>query len=463
MNLTDILSQLLNPQQGTNRLAMLNDRGGDAGNYLSQPFATQQMPQALSQALLPTPQDAGYFPPAPAYPTGDGNAAAYTGPITKGGGYPEETLIPARTSNQPPRVPQTDETSGVGGFLGNLFQPSQTRLRNQTISWLRGEGLDDGTAQALASNRPLLQKFLVDRMEQNTPKSAMEMQKLGLEVDKLRNPRMDPGEEARLGLDRQKFDFERTNADKTNDIKEYQQAKREGYGGDFRQWQIDMRQAGAQNITVGSEKGYDKTIGEGYGKRFLDIQEGSQTAQRALNALDVMQGAMADPGFYSGAGAEKIKGLKRLGSAIGIANAEGIDSIETFNAMAKQAALDTMGGSLGSGFSNADRDFVLDQVPSLANTPGGNQRLITVQRALNTRKQDVARLAREYATQNGGRIDVGFDDYLAKWSEQNPLFPNTPPDSTGRGAGSETGRQRARNPKTGETVEWDGTQWRPVR
>ncbi|WP_442580597.1 hypothetical protein ACSBOB_00915 [Mesorhizobium sp. ASY16-5R] len=218
------------------------------------------------------------------------------------------------------------------------------------------------------------------------------------------------------------------------------------------------------NVNVGGERGYDKTVGEGYGKRFLELQEGVQSAGRALNALDVMDQAMSDPGFYSGAASGSVSSLKRYGAALGLPGADGIDSIETFNAMTKQAALDSMGGSLGTGFSNADRDFVIDQVPNLRNTPQGNKDLIDVQRKLNTRKQQIGALAREYAARNDGRIDAGFDDFLAQWAEQNPLFPNKPVGSgAARGAGGATGRQRARNPQTGETLEWDGTNWSPVR
>ncbi|WP_156460218.1 hypothetical protein [Mesorhizobium sp. Root157] len=225
------------------------------------------------------------------------------------------------------------------------------------------------------------------------------------------------------------------------------------------------RALGGQNInlTMGAEKAYDSTVGGGYGKRFLGIQEEAQGAQRALNALQVMEGAMSDPGFYSGVGSGSVMQLKRAATALGM-DAGGVDSIETFNAMTKQSALDAMGGSLGTGFSNADRDFVIDQVPNLANTPQGNQALVTIQRKIAQRKIDMANLARQYAEGNGGRIDVGFDDYLAKWAEQNPLFPENT-GGNGRGAGLPNGRQRQRatNPNTGETVEWDGNQWVPVR
>jgi hypothetical protein len=249
----------------------------------------------------------------------------------------------------------------------------------------------------------IVKALLGQRMKEMDPATALERRKMELEIKALENPQPKP----------------------TDDMREYEFAKSQGFQGTFQDWQIENKRAGATNVNVGAEKGYDRTVGEGYGKRFLDIQTDAQTAQRALNALDVMDQAMADPGFYSGAGGQYVTTLKRAATALGM-NADGISSIETFNAMAKQAALDSMGGSLGTGFSNADRDFVLDQVPNLANTPEGNRQLIDVQRKLNQRKQQIAQFARDYAAQNNGRIDAGFDDALSKWAEANQLFPAPP-------------------------------------
>jgi hypothetical protein len=136
----------------------------------------------------------------------------------------------------------------------------------------------------------------------------------------------------------------------------------------------------------------------------------------------MMEQSLADPGFYSGAAGPQVLQLKRYAAALGL-DPEGVDSMESFNALTKQAALSNMGGSLGTGFSNADRDFVLDQVPGLQNTPEGNQRLIEITRRINERKIGIADLARRYAEQNEGRIDLGFDDYLRKFAEENPIFP----------------------------------------
>ena len=325
--------------------------------------------------------------------------------------------------------PQQAPTAPQGGALFPL--PDKATMRAMFAS--------DATrplAIELARSR------IASMQDQNDPMKKLAYEKAMLEVENLRNPQAKP----------------------TDDMREYDAARRQGYQGTLQDWITSGRKAGATNVTVGTEKGFDKTVGEGYGKRFLEVQDSAQAAQRALNALDVMEQAMSDPGFYSGAASGSVASLKRYANALGLPGAEGVDSIETFSALSKQAALDAMGGSLGSGFSNADRDFVTGQVPALENSPQGNRALIGIQRKLNERKQDIAKLARQYASQNDGRIDGGFDDYLTQWAEKNPLFPSRPAGSgASRGAGTSTGRQRARNPQTGEEVEWDGRQWSPVR
>lgn len=209
-------------------------------------------------------------------------------------------------------------------------------------------------------------------------------------------------------------------------------------------------------VEIGAgEREYDKTVGAGYGQDFLDIQDAEDSARSALNSLEVMEQAMSQPGFYSGAGAEQVAQLKRWGQVLGL-DAEGIDSIEAFNAQAKSAALDAMGGSLGTGFSNADRDFVLDQVPQLANSPQGNAALIRVQKAINRRKIEIAQMARDYDREHG-QLDSGFYDELSRWAETNPLFPEGTifPESA-----TQTTPDRSQSTSGGTTGS--GVQWRII-
>lgn len=170
------------------------------------------------------------------------------------------------------------------------------------------------------------------------------------------------------------------------------------------------------------ESAYDKALGEGNAKRALEFQDGAVKGTRALTTLGMMEQAVKDPSFYSGTLAENaVLPLKRAAASLGI-DPNGVTSMETFNALSKQAALDVMGGSLGTGFSNADRDFVISQVPNLGNSPEGNAQLISVQKALAQRQIEISQLAEMYAKENGGRLDGGFYQFIAQWAEENPLF-----------------------------------------
>lgn len=273
------------------------------------------------------------------------------------------------------------------------------------------QGMDIGALINAASNpflsagqKAVVSALLEKQMAGNDPMQAIELQKAQIELEQMRSPQPKA----------------------TDDIREYQFAQQQGFDGTFQDYMTSNRKAGATNVNVGL--GSDKYRDERDKQRAVRmgaLQESEDGARRSMNALDIMDKAMKDPAFYSGAMANQVQFLKRVASGLGM-DAEGIDSMETFNAMSKSAALDAIGGSLGSGFSNADRDFVIEQVPNLGNTPQGNQRLIEVQRKLAERKIQIAELARAYEARNG-QIDNGFEQELSQWAESNPLFNKEPP------------------------------------
>ena len=119
--------------------------------------------------------------------------------------------------------------------------------------------------------------------------------------------------------------------------------------------------------------------------------------------------------------------------------------------------------------SDADLALFKRSLPRLINQPGGNKTIIETIRGIT-----------EYEIQAGEIADAVADRAItpvegrkALRALQNPLarFKGTPDGANGSrqgsgavpGAGSSTGRQRARNPKTGAEMEWDGRQWSPVR
>lgn len=119
--------------------------------------------------------------------------------------------------------------------------------RNQTLEFLRSKGMDEQSAQAAVSNPAVLTDVLKGMIQGQDPMKALELEKAQLEVANLRNPT-------------------------TDDIKEYQAAKAQGFGGTLQDWIVEGKKAGATNVTVGG--GRYGTIPQGYELR--ETPEGAQ-------------------------------------------------------------------------------------------------------------------------------------------------------------------------------------------
>jgi hypothetical protein len=246
----------------------------------------------------------------------------------------------------------------------------------------------------------ILQSLLGQAMQANDPMRAMEMERAQLELEALRNPQ--PEVDYRSVGDT----LVRIGPDGVTPVFQGEDSPL-----------VDM--SGASFGDRG-ETEYDKTRGKTFGERMAAYDADVAGASGAISTLDAMEGLMADPGFYSGSSGESILTLKRAASALGF-DPEGVDSMEAFNSLAKKGALDAMGGSLGAGFSNADRDFVEGQVARLANTPEGNRLIISIQRKIQERRLQIAQMAQEYEQKNG-RLDNGFDEQIRQFVETNPVF-----------------------------------------
>lgn len=194
----------------------------------------------------------------------------------------------------------------------------------------------------------------------------------------------------------------------------------------YREYQIGLRQAGATKVNNAvslGENEYQKTLGKSDAETFVGLQKSGQASTGTIATLERMKALTNAPGFYSGRGAERfVLPTKQLVVALG-GKGDSAAPMEEFRALSNKAALDGMGGSLGAGFSNADRDFVISQYPNLDNTPDGNRMRIEGAIAIERRKGEIAKRAREYAARNNGRLDARFFDDLSYWAEKNPLFP----------------------------------------
>jgi hypothetical protein len=216
----------------------------------------------------------------------------------------------------------------------------------------------------------------------------------------------------------------------TPDIQNYNFAVKNGYKGSLLDFAKEKAAAGAARTSVNTniqsgEKEFDKAVGKDYGETFVGINKGARDSVGALNNLNLMEKITQDPNFYSGSGGEVVTKAKQLAASLGIADAASAAPNELFKKISQKSVLDSAGGSLGAGFSNADRSFLEGTVANIGNTPDGNRQIIGIARRVEQRKQEIAKFARDYAAKNGGRIDANFDSALADWTNKNPAFPQS--------------------------------------
>lgn len=186
-----------------------------------------------------------------------------------------------------------------------------------------------------------------------------------------------------------------------------------------------VTQVGGAGINIGAqEKEFDKSMGRFYAERNINMANDAQAAVSALNTIQVQRNLTQDPAFRSGTGQELFNSASSLLEQLGIGEAD-IASGEAFRAFASQSVLDALGGSLGTGVSNADVTFINNTVANLSNSGAGIQTILDIREKLYRRKLQTAELARQWMADNKTQfLDQRWDQYIADWNKQNPIFPS---------------------------------------
>lgn len=393
-------------------------------NAMNQQFgsglASDQAQYAPMQAMmprraLPSPLDTAQWPAGPVGAPSQEAALPVNAQPTQG-------QLPVQQPQQSPALgtdSYMDRINAGGSLIGSLFSSPQS---NQTAQFLVSKGIDTAMAKTIASDPSLLRTILpqvLSNGERVRPATAAERKAYGAP------------ENVPMSIDTM--------------------TGKPSYG------------PAATNVTttINGEKEQDKVIGKGYGERFNDIQKAGIAAPGTLGTLNLMDKLISDPNFYSGTGGEAATALKRLAVSAGVVGAETAAPNELFQKMAQKSVLDAAGGSLGTGFSNADREYLNGTVPNIGNTPQGNKLIIEVGRQVQQRNLEIARQAREYAKAHGGRLDAGFEDQIAAYAEKNPLFVNMPqpPAAPKAVTGAFKEGATATNPQTGQTITFRNGKW----
>ena len=143
------------------------------------------------------------------------------------------------------------------------------------------------------------------------------------------------------------------------DYQNYLQAKKEGYGGNFFQYQQELRRAGASSVVVGpQEKSFETALGSGQAKKLLEDKAVADDARDII--ATVQQGRqLLQSGMITGFGAEFLTNVGAALNQAGINFAE--DRVANTQAFAANMAANV--GRIikqfgaGTGLSNADREY----------------------------------------------------------------------------------------------------------
>lgn len=218
----------------------------------------------------------------------------------------------------------------------------------------------------------------------------------------------------------------------TDDMREYEvyrqqevEAGRNPVG--LMEYQTQLKAAGrpSTNVTVSGDKAGAQEMAKLHAKTYDTLRNNAAGADQLSDQLDVIEQAIKT-GIQTGYAGDQLQYARRLGATLGVANADKAAAGELISAVSNKLALAVRspggeGGGMPGAMSDADREFLRDTVPGLLKTPEGNRQLIAVMRAAARRHQVLHEMAVDYAQQNNGQLDAGFDRQVREYVKANPL------------------------------------------
>lgn len=219
-------------------------------------------------------------------------------------------------------------------MAGNTVQQPGSPDANRIMQVLSNPFLSD-------SQKRIAELLLNQTMQANDPMRQMQLEKGRLELEQMRNPQPKP----------------------TDDMREYEFAKSQGYEGTFQQFMTDMKKAGATTVNVGSGEPPDtalrKKLDEKTGELWSTYQETGATSSALSQDMEVLDELIktAPQGPVTGRLAEMFPGFSSAGDA--------------FQSIVKRVAPTLRAPGSGS-TSDIEYDGMLRSLPALRNSPEAN-------------------------------------------------------------------------------------------
>jgi hypothetical protein len=164
-------------------------------------------------------------------------------------------------------------------------------------------------------------------------------------------------------------------------------------------------------------------IAKNYGKIYNDLQNASMANPAKMAKVKQIGSLLGDfeGGKLSGVGLDLAKLANSAGFKIDgkLPNKEAAEVLTNEIALANRSTAD--GGGMPGAMSDADRQFLRNMTPQMAQTAEGRRMIIDARVKIMDRENQVANMARKYK-QKYKKLDEDFFTQLQDWSSRNHLF-----------------------------------------
>jgi len=184
------------------------------------------------------------------------------------------------------------------------------------------------------------------------------------------------------------------------------------------------------NVTINNpyESAEQKKIGEGFGKKFNEINDASTSAFTANQSLELLQDINQMEDVKTGAFGEFRLSAAKLAKEFGFdSDLTNITGSELIAGVSGKIVLDGLSNFKGS-ISDGERAFVKDITPGLSTSKEGNQKLLEIALRQNELAIALSSEANKWFNANGGlsKIDkesgLTWAGFLIKWQKANPVI-----------------------------------------
>lgn len=388
-----------------------------AGVFIGTPeqYEASKRPQAAP--ALPPPQTVAANP-VPPQPDTSFDGFSHNGGVS---------TVAAALQGQLPAVPQapsgpvaqvTDAVTSAArsqgvdprALIGIVSNPQASPQQRQVAQALLEQqmGRQQAAQKQAYETQQLQEKRAYDRMTL-TEQRAYDAQLKGVEFGR---------EDARFAVtDRnadRDFAFKVEQGNKpTDDVREFEYARGQGYEGSFLDFQLAQKKAAAAstNVTVGGDSGeFFKEADKNRGKAVAEAAQAGDAAQRSLIQIGELEKRLAAVGTGG------MASVRQMAANLGIP-IEGADDIQAATAIINQLVPGQRPPGSGT-MSDADVELFKQSLPRIINTEGGNQKILATMRGIaqyDAQRGSIANqiLNREITPAEGQRLMNAIPNPLA--------------------------------------------------